>query len=85
MQTEIVAVANDVTMTYDGMPHRAEVTVTGVPEGLFREDGLVWRRGYRRDWCRRSVANVDEIVVVNAEGKDVTDSLKITKAWQIGD
>ncbi len=30
---EIVAVANDVTMTYDGMPHRAEVTVTGVPEG----------------------------------------------------
>ena len=30
---EIVAVANDVTMTYDGTPHRAEVTVTGVPEG----------------------------------------------------
>ncbi|WP_417759976.1 InlB B-repeat-containing protein [Slackia isoflavoniconvertens] len=28
---EIVAVANDVTMTYDGTPHRAEVTVTGVP------------------------------------------------------
>ena len=76
---EIVAVANDVTMTYDGMPHRAEVTVTGVPEGYSVK--TAWSGAEVTDVTGADglVANVDEIVVVNAEGKDVTDSLKITK------
>lgn len=76
---EIVAVANDVTMTYDGMPHRAEVTVTGVPEGYSVK--TAWSGAEATDVTGADglVANVDEIVVVNAEGKDVTDSLKITK------
>lgn len=76
---EIVAVANDVTMTYDGMPHRAEVTVTGVPEGYSVK--AAWSGAEATDVTGADglVANVDEIVVVNAEGKDVTDSLKITK------
>lgn len=76
---EIVAVANDVTMTYDGMPHRAEVTVTGVPEGYSVK--TAWSGAEVTDVTGVDglVANVDEIVVVNAEGKDVTDSLKITK------
>ena len=76
---EIVAVANDVTMTYDGMPHRAEVTVTGVPEGYSVK--TAWSGAEVTDVTGADglVANVDVIVVVNAEGKDVTDSLKITK------
>ena len=76
---EIVAVANDVTMTYDGTPHRAEVTVTGVPEG--HSVKTAWSGAEATDVTGADglVANVDEIVVVNAEGKDVTDSLKITK------
>lgn len=76
---EIVAVANDVTMTYDSMPHRAEVTVTGVPEGYSVK--TAWSGAEATDVTGADglVANVDEIVVVNAEGKDVTDSLKITK------
>ena len=76
---EIVAVANDVTMTYDGMPHRAEVTVTGVPEGYSVK--TAWSGAEATDVTGADglVANVDEIVVVNAEGKDVTDSLKIAK------
>ena len=76
---EIVAVANDVTMTYDGMPHRAEVTVTGVPKGYSVK--TAWSGAEATDVTGADglVANVDEIVVVNAEGKDVTDSLKITK------
>ncbi len=76
---EIVAVANDVTMTYDGMPHRAEVTVTGVPEGYSVK--TAWSGAEATDVTGADglVANVDEIVVVNAEGKDVTDGLKITK------
>ena len=76
---EIVAVANDVTMTYDGMPHRAEVTVTGVPEGYSVK--TAWSGAEATDVTGADglVANVDEVVVVNAEGKDVTDSLKITK------
>ena len=76
---EIVAVANDVTMTYDGMPHRAEVTVTGVPEGYSVK--TAWSGAEATDVTGADglVANVDEIVVVNAEGKDVTGSLKITK------
>lgn len=76
---EIVAVANDVTMTYDGMPHRAEVTVTGVPEGYSVK--TAWSGAEATDVTGADglVVNVDEIVVVNAEGKDVTDSLKITK------
>lgn len=76
---EIVAVANDVTMTYDGMPHRAEVTVTGVPEGYSVK--TAWSGAEATDVTGADglVANVDEIVVVNAEGKDVTNSLKITK------
>ena len=76
---EIVAVANDVTMTYDGTPHRAEVTVTGVPEGYSVK--TAWSGAEATDMTGADglVANVDEIVVVNAEGKDVTDSLKITK------
>lgn len=76
---EIVAVANDVTMTYDGTPHRAEVTVTGVPEGYSVK--TAWSGAEATDVTGADglVANVDEVVVVNAEGKDVTDSLKITK------
>ena len=76
---EIVAVANDVTMAYDGMPHRAEVTVTGVPEGYSVK--TAWSGAEATDVTGADglVANVDEIVVVNAEGKDVTNSLKITK------
>ena len=76
---EIVAVANGVTMTYDGTPHRAEVTVTGVPEGYSVK--TAWSGAEATDVTGADglVANVDEIVVVNAEGKDVTDSLKITK------
>ena len=76
---EIVAVANDVTMTYDGTPHRAEVTVTGVPEGYSVK--TAWSGAEATDVTGADglVANVDEIVVVNAEGKDVTDGLKITK------
>lgn len=76
---EIVAVANDVTMTYDGMPHRAEVTVTGVPEGYSVKTALSGAEATDVTGADGLVANVDEIVVVNAEGKDVTDSLKITK------
>ena len=76
---EIVAVVNDVTMTYDGTPHRAEVTVTGVPEGYSVK--TAWSGAEATDVTGADglVANVDEIVVVNAEGKDVTDGLKITK------
>ena len=76
---EIVAVANDVTMTYDGMPHRAEVTVTGVPEGYSVKTAWSGTEATDVTGADGLVANVDEIVVVNAEGKDVTDSLKITK------
>lgn len=76
---EIVAVANDVTMTYDGMPHRAEVTVTGVPEGYSVKTARSGAEATDVTGADGLVANVDEIVVVNAEGKDVTDSLKITK------
>lgn len=76
---EIVAVANDVTMTYDGMPHRAEVTVTGVPEGYSVKTAWSGTEVTDVTGADGLVANVDEIVVVNAEGKDVTDSLKITK------
>lgn len=76
---EIVAVANDVTMTYDGTPHRAEVTVTGVPEGYSVKTARSGAEATDVTGADGLVANVDEIVVVNAEGKDVTDSLKITK------
>ena len=75
---EIVVTTTGGTFTYDGQAHGATVSVSELPEGYTLEkaessasatnvaDGTV-------------VATADTLVIRNAQGKDVTDKLKIRK------
>ena len=75
---EIVVTTTGGTFTYTGLAHGATVTVSELPEG------------YTLDTAESSAAatdvttlpvkaTADKLVIRNAQGKDVTDKLKITK------
>ena len=74
---EIIATPGNYNGTYDGQTHGVDVTVTGLPEGYSVKTAASYATA--TDVTDGVVANVDEIVIVNAQGEDVTANLKITK------
>ncbi len=73
----IVAVVTGGTHTYDGNPHGATVTVKGLPKGYSVKTA---KSNTSLTDVSKETAKVDELVIVNASGKDVTDKLKIDKS-----
>ena len=77
-EDEIVATPQDVTATYDGQAHGTTVQVTGVPAGYTVKSAS--SNATATNVADGSVAaNVDDLVIVNAQGEDVTDQLNITR------
>ena len=74
---EIVAAPGSYNGTYDGQAHGVDVTVTGLPEGYFVKTAASYATA--TDATDGVTAEVDDLVIVNAQGEDVTDNLKITK------
>ena len=74
---EIVATPGSYSGTYDGQAHGVDVTVTGLPEGYSVKNAVSYATA--TDVTDGVTASVDELVVVNAQGEDVTANLKITK------
>ena len=74
---EIIATPGNYNGTYDGQTHGVDVTVTGLPEGYSVKTAASYATA--TDVTDGVIANVDELVVVNAQGEDVTANLKITK------
>lgn len=74
---EIIATPGNYNGTYDGQTHGVDVTVTGLPEGYSVKTAASYATA--TDVTDGVIANVDELVVVNAQGEDVTDELKIRK------
>ena len=74
---EIVAAPGSYNGTYDGQAHGVDVTVTGLPEGYFVKTAASYATA--TDVTDGVTAEVDDLVIVNAQGEDVTDNLKITK------
>lgn len=73
---EIVVTTTGGIFTYDGLPHRATVTVSELPEGYTLQTA-------ESDAVAQTVldgtveAKCDELVILNAKGEDVTDALNI--------
>lgn len=74
---EIIATPSNYNGTYDGQAHGVDVTVTGLPEGYFVKTAASYAAA--TDVTDGVTAEVDDLVIVNAQGEDVTDNLKITK------
>lgn len=74
---EIIATPSNYNGTYDGQAHGVDVTVTGLPEGYFVKTAASYATA--TDVTDGVTAEVDDLVIVNAQGEDVTDNLKITK------
>ena len=74
---EIIATPGNYNGTYDGQTHGVDVTVTGLPEGYSVKTAASYATA--TDVTDGVIANVDELVIVNAQGEDVTANLKITK------
>ena len=74
---EIIATPGNYNGTYDGKAHGVDVTVTGLPEGYSVKTAASYATA--TDVTDGVIANVDELVIVNAQGEDVTANLKITK------
>lgn len=77
-EDEIVVTTTGGTYTYDGMPHGATVTVGTLPEG-YRVETAVSDAAATDVADGTVTATADHLVIVNADGEDVTSKLKITK------
>ena len=75
---EIVATAVGGTYTYDGQPHGATVQVSNLPKGYTVKTALSNATATDVTEGDGVTANVDSLVIVNAEGEDVTSKLNIT-------
>ena len=76
---EVVATAGSYRGVYDGNPHGVDVTVTGLPEGYTVETASSNATATDVTDEAGVTANVDNLVIVNAQGEDVTGRLKVTK------
>ena len=75
---ELVVTTTGGTFTYTGLAHGATVTVSELPEGYTLEKAE--SSATATDVTKLPVkATADKLVIRNAQGKDVTDKLKITK------
>ena len=75
---KVVATAGNYNGLYDGKAHGVDVAVTGLPEGYTVKSAV--SNATATDVTKDEVTTqVDELVIVNAEGEDVTSELKITK------
>ncbi len=76
---EIVATAGSYTGVYDGKPHGVDVAVTGLPEGYTVKTASSNATATDVTDEAGVTAKVDDLVIVNAQGEDVTGKLKVTK------
>ncbi|WP_303050673.1 MBG domain-containing protein [uncultured Slackia sp.] len=74
---EIIVTPSNYNGIYDGQTHGVDVTVTGLPEGYSVKTAASYATA--TDVTDGVIANVDELVIANAQGEDVTANLKITK------
>ena len=74
---EISAAPGSYNGTYDGQAHGVDVAVTGLPKGYSVKSAVSYATA--TDVTDGVTANVDELVIVNAQGEDVTANLKIAK------
>ena len=76
---EIVATPASYTGVYDGTAHGVSVTVSGLPKGYSVKSAISYAQATDVTGDAPVVANVDELVIVNAQGEDVTANLNIQK------
>ena len=76
---EIVATPASYTGVYDGTAHGVNVTVTGLPKGYSVKSAISYAQATDVTGDAPVVANVDELVIVNAQGEDVTANLNVQK------
>ncbi len=76
---EIVATPASYTGVYDGTAHGVTVTVTGLPKGYSVKSAISYAQATDVTGDAPVVANVDELVIVNAQGEDVTANLNVQK------
>ena len=76
---EIVATPASYTGVYDGNAHGVNVTVTGLPKGYSVKSAISYAQATDVTGDAPVVANVDELVIVNAQGEDVTANLNVQK------
>ena len=76
-ENEIVVTTKHSSYTYDGLAHGTEVTVSDLPKGYSLEKAA--SSATATDVTTAIDATCDTLVIKNAEGKDVTNNLKITK------
>ena len=76
---EIVATPASYTGVYDGNAHGVSVTVTGLPKGYSVKSAISYAQATDVTGDAPVVANVDELVIVNAQGEDVTANLNVQK------
>ena len=78
----VVATPGSYSGTYDGQAHGVDVTVSGLPEGYSVKAARSNATAADATDEAGVTASVDELVIVNAQGEDVTGKLDIEK--QIG-
>ena len=76
-ENEIVVTTKHSSYTYDGLAHGTEVTVSALPKGYSLEKAT--SSATATNVTTAIEATCDTLVIKNAEGKDVTNKLKITK------
>ena len=76
-ENEIIVTTKHSSYTYDGLAHGTEVTVSDLPKGYSLEKAA--SSATATDVTIAIEATCDTLVIKNAEGKDVTNNLKITK------
>ena len=76
---EIVATPGIYKGVYDGNPHGVDVAVTGLPEGYTVKTASSNATATDVTDEAGVTATVDDLVIVNAQGEDVTNKLKVTK------
>ena len=76
---EIVATPGSYKGVYDGQAHGVDVTVTGLPEDYSVKAATSSATVTDVNEGKPVAAKVDDLVIVNAQGEDVTNNLKITK------
>ena len=75
----VVATPGSYSGVYDGQAHGVDVTVSGLPEGYSVKAAHSNATATDATDEAGVTASVDELVIVNAQGEDVTDKLDIEK------
>ena len=75
----VVATPGSYSGTYDGQAHGVDVTVSGLPEGYSVKAARSDATATDATDEAGVTASVDELVIVNAQGEDVTGKLDIEK------